>query len=161
MKFKIPIAILLAFSLLACTNEKKFPFNSTTKTEGAHGHLDGEEAPADGLTLNNGNKWQTDESTWLHAVNLNALVAVFETKEDSDIESYHGFAANMQEELGGLVKDCKMKGADHDALHLWLEPVMKDVNDLKKTATADEGKQIAETLTANVKKFDKYFKYAH
>ena len=161
MKFKILIAILLAFSFLACTSENKFPLNSTTETEAAHGHSDVEQTPADGLTLNNGSKWEADESTRLHAANLNALVDAFDKKENSDVESYHVFAAAMQEELGGLVKDCKMKGVDHDALHLWLEPVMKGVNDIKETPVAEEGKHIAEQLTTNVQKFNQYFEYAH
>jgi len=54
-----------------------------------------------------------------------------------------------------------MKGADHDALHLWLEPVMKDVNDLKYAGTADEAKHIAATLNANVQKFNQDFENAN
>lgn len=161
MKIKIILISLIVISFLACTNENKTGLNSTTPTEIPHGHSTNDETHAGGLSLNKGSKWETDESTRLHATNLNALVDAFDKKENADIEAHHVFAATMQQELGGLVKDCKMKGADHDALHLWLEPVMKGVNDLKAATTAGEAKRIAETLTADVQKFNQYFENAH
>jgi len=88
MKFKILISILLAFSFLACSSENKFPVNSTAETEVAHGHSTDEEKDAGELTLNNGSKWETDESTRRHAVNLNVLVEAFDKKEDAYTETY-------------------------------------------------------------------------
>ena len=151
----------MALSFVACNNEKKTGLTSTAETEVSHKHSNEEEAESGGLALNKGNKWQTDESTRFHAANLNAAIDVFNKKESVDVEAYGVFAATMQEELGGLVRDCKMKGADHDALHLWLEPVMKDVKDLKEAATAKERKQVSERLTLNVQKFNQYFENAH
>lgn len=161
MKIKITLASLMVVLFLACNNEKKMDSTNAAQNETTHEHSNAEEAPNVGLALNNGSKWMTDESTWVHSASLNALVDDFQKKEDRDLESYQVFAAAMQEELGGLVKDCKMKGANHDALHLWLEPIMKDVNDLKKAATAAEADPIAETLSANVQKFNQYFENAH
>lgn len=161
MKIKIALASLMVVSFLACTNEKKPALSSDVQTETADEHSTTSADHDSGLSLNNGNKWSTDESTRFHATNLNALVDDFQKKGSTDIESYHLFAGTMQEELGGLVKDCKMKGADHDALHLWLEPVMQGVNDLKKAGTLDEGKPIADMLAVNVLKFNQYFENAH
>ena len=160
MKIKIALTGLLVVLFLACTNQNKTSLTDTVQTEAVHGHSTIEEAPAVELALNKGSKWQSDKSTWVHAANLNALVETFQKKENADLETYQVFAAAMQEELGGLVKDCKMKGAEHEALHLWLEPIMKDVNDLKKAGTAEEGKHISENLTANVQKFSQYFENA-
>ena len=161
MKIKIILTGLMAVSFLACNSENKAGLTSTAKTERTVEHSNEEEDHAGGLSLNQGSKWQTDESTRFHAANLNTLVDEFHKKENADVESYHVFAATMQEELGGLVKDCKMKGADHEALHLWLEPVMKGVNDLKEAGTAEEGKHVGERLTINVQKFNQYFENAH
>ena len=161
MKIKIVLTGLILVSFLACTSEKKMDSNIAVQAEREHGHLSEGEDHKIGLSLNNGSRWQTDESTWVHAVSLNALVEAFNKKEHTDIEAYRVFGTAMQNELGGLVKDCKMKGADHDALHLWLEPVMKDVNDLNKAGTADEGSNIVATLTADVEKFNLYFENAH
>lgn len=161
MKIKIVLTGLILVSLLACTSENKIDSNIAVQAEQEHGHLSEGEDRENGLALNKGSKWQTDKSTWDHAASLNALVEAFNKKEHADIESYRVFGAAMQGELGALVKDCKMKGADHDALHLWLEPVMKDVNELNKAGTADEGSNIVETLTVDVEKFKLYFENAH
>lgn len=161
MKIKIALTSLMVVLFLACNSEKKTDSTDAVQTETTHEHSTAEEAPNVGLALNKGNKWQSDESTWMHAANLNALVNDFQKKKDRNMDSYQVFAAAMQEELGGLVKDCKMKGADHDALHLWLEPIMKDLNDLKKAATASEAKPLADALSANVQKFNQYFENAH
>lgn len=161
MKIKITLTSLMVVLFLACNSEKKTDSTDAVQTETTHKHSNAEEAANVGLALNKGNKWQSDESTWMHAANLNAVVTEFHNKKDTDLESYQVFAADLQEELGGLVKDCKMKGADHDALHLWLEPIMEDVNDLKKAGTAAEAFPIAETLSANVQKFNQYFENAH
>ncbi|MEJ7736940.1 MAG: hypothetical protein WKF97_05895 [Chitinophagaceae bacterium] len=50
-----------------------------------------------------------------------------------------------------------MKGPNHEVLHLWLEPVLKDVSNLKKINATDEGKQVTEKLTDDVEKFNQYF----
>lgn len=63
----------------------------------------------------------------------------------------------MQKELNSLISDCKMKGPNHEVLHLWLEPVLKDVSNLKKINATDEGKQVTEKLTDDVEKFNQYF----
>lgn len=161
MKIKIALASLMIVSFLACTNESKFSVKSTPEAVVGNEHSSDSDNAAVGLSLNDGSKWKTDESTWTHAKDLNALVDSFNPEDNADAETYHVFAASMQEKLGGLVKDCKMKGADHDVLHLWLEPVMAGVNDLKLVSTADEGKLIAGTLNTNVQKFNQYFEYAH
>ena len=158
MKIKIILTGWMIVSFMACTNDNKTGLTSVAQTDTAHPKA--EEDPSVGLSLNKGEKWQTDESTWVHSANLNALVAAFHKNEPADIASYQVLGSAMQEELGGLVKDCKMKGEDHDALHSWLEPVMKDVNDLIKAGTVDEGKNIVETLTTDVEKFNQYFENA-
>lgn len=51
---------------------------------------------ADALALNNGAKWQTDESTRKHAAKLITETNAFNTKENADISAYHAFAGDMQ-----------------------------------------------------------------
>jgi hypothetical protein len=159
MKHKVLLTTLIAFSLFSCNHEKRPAVSTQT---GLHDeHAGGAKTEASALTLNNGGKWQADERTQFHAANLNALVERFSKKAHADYEAYQVFAADIQNELAGLVKDCKMKGADHDALHLWLEPVMKDANALEKAATASDGKIIAGRLITNIQKFNQYFENGH
>jgi len=159
MKAKILLAALIAFSLLSCNNESSQVAADETEFNAEQTEVQGTDAAS--LTLNNGKKWQADENTNMHASNMNALVENFRAQTNNDDETYQVFAADLQNELAYLVRDCRMKGPDHDALHLWLEPVMADAKALEKAATAAEGKPIAEKLSINISKFNEYFEYAH
>lgn len=160
MSLKNLLPVFIALSLFACNNTNEAGDTNAVKKETIDEHAGAEEVHAGKLSLNNGVKWQTDASTRFHAAKLNTTIDVFNKTENANLPAYHAFAAEMQEELGGLVKDCKMKGPDHDALHLWLEPVMKDVSDLKKVSTIDDGKQATERLTEDVREFNQYFEDA-
>lgn len=153
---------LLAFSIIlfaACNNATEIEkATNITKVEThevdtVSGHIE----YANTLSLRNGAKWQTDESTRTHAAQLNTQVTVFNEKENLDLPAYHSFAADMQKELNGLTNDCKMKGPEHEALHVWLEPVLKEVNNIKTATTLENAKQATEKLTENVQKFNQYF----
>ena len=160
MSLKNLLPVLIALSLFACNNANETGNSNPQQTEIVNEQTGAEETHGGKLSLNAGAKWQTDESTRVHAAKLNAAIDAFNKIENADLPAYHAFAAGMKNELGGLITDCKMKGADHDALHLWLEPVMKDVADLKKVTTIEEGKHTSERLTEDVRKFNQYFEDA-
>ncbi|MEJ7626907.1 MAG: hypothetical protein WKF35_08590 [Ferruginibacter sp.] len=159
MSIKNVLPLLFALLSFGCNNAN----NETNKTEDTvikeiheqASHHD--EEHADALALNKGAKWQTDESTREHAAKLIAETNAFNTKGNAEVSGYHAFASDMQKGLNSLISDCKMKGKNHEALHLWLEPVLKDVSDLKKINVADEGKHATEKLTNDINKFNQYF----
>lgn len=151
---------LMIFSFFACNQANQEGNGASAGTAPVEEHAPAEETHAAELTLNKGSKWNTDESTRLHAANLMALTSAFNKKEVTSIAGYHSLAADLQKELGALVKDCRMKGADHEALHLWLSPVMKQTADLKAAVTPDEGKKITAHLTSDIQKFNQYFQNA-
>ena len=160
MKCRSLMMLLIVPIFFACNNESDTSekMADTLATEKQEEHAtEGHEEHTSALALNNGAKWQTDESTRTHAAKLNAEVDAFNTKANADVAAYQAFASGMQKELNALISDCKMKGPEHDALHLWLEPVLKDVSDLKKVTTTEDGKRVAEKLTDDVKKFNQYF----
>lgn len=159
MTRKIVTALIL-FSFFACSQGNKKENSTTTVTEPREEHAAAEDTHSTELTLNKGSKWKTDESTRLHAAKLNTAIDAFNKKEAPGVAEYHTFAAELQTELGALVKACRMKGADHEALHLWLGPVMKQTADLKSVGTAGEGKKVTEQLSADIKKFNQYFENA-
>lgn len=160
MTLKNALPVLFTLLLFGCNNSNKNPVKAEDiAVKESHEHaVDNHKEPTGALALNNGIKWQSDESTRKHSANLVAETNAFNAKANADTNAYHAFAADMQKELNSLISDCRMKGPDHDALHLWLEPVMTDVNDLKKTGTVDEAKKVTEKLTDKVQMFDKYFK---
>jgi hypothetical protein len=153
------ILALSAVSLSACnTGNPSVKQNETASVPAKeHATEDHEELNRSILMLNNGAKWQSDESTRMHAGNLNAFADKFSKQNNAEIEAFHAFADDMQNELNQLVKGCQMKGAEHDALHLWLEPVITGVKELKKVGTTAGGKRVAQKLIEDVKKFNQYF----
>ena len=109
------------------------------------------------LSLNNGVKWVADENTRIHAAKLNAQIAAFNKQQSPAQEEYQALASEMQNELNGLINDCKMKGAEHDVFHSWLEPVHERVKKLEKTESASQGADIVRELTMQIRKFNQYF----
>lgn len=116
--------------------------------------------PKAALSLNKGEKWLSDESTDRHVSNLSEMLAAFSKVSHTDISDYRKLGADIQKELDGLIRDCRMKGPDHEALHLWLEPVLKQTAELKKEPAADKAEELVKDLTVNVNKFKQYFKDA-
>lgn len=151
--------LLFALLFFGCNNaNKETNITEDTAIKDSHEQVsDHHEEHVDALTLNNGAKWQTDESTHTHTSKLIADIDAFNAKANKDINTYQVFADDLQKELNSLIGDCKMQGPNHEALHLWLEPVLKDVSDLKKISVAEEGKRATEKLTADIKKFNQYF----
>lgn len=119
----------------------------------AHRH----ESAAHNLALNSGQKWETDESTRAHAAELNEQIDAFSEKPAPEKEDFHLLAQTMQEELNQLIKDCRMKGPEHDALHLWLEPVLASVKKLSETDSEEAAGNVFTELSKNTGKFNQYF----
>ena len=152
------IQTTLLFSLLfffACRNAGEAS-TKTDHTTTAASEVEHESAHTGTLSLNNGEKWKADANTQAHAAKLNTLVAGFDV-DAASVADYHSYAAALQSELDSLISDCKMKGADHEALHLWLMQVLEDVKNLKKVSAPGAGKEVAEQLAADVQKFNIYF----
>lgn len=159
MKMKFLLAALLAFSLAACQTETSHDHENghqQTATE-MHEHEHTQEETVKTLALNNGAKWQTDESTRQHATNLEAIVNSFQFNENTALDAYHQHAAGMQEELNQLIQDCRMKGPEHDALHLWLEPVLNDTKRLSETQDVAAAHAATQKLHEDTRKFPQYF----
>ncbi len=63
----------------------------------------------------------------------------------------------LQTGVDKMIKECRMQGADHDALHLWLEPLMKNVAALKKAASEQEASQALAGITERLDMYTQYF----
>ena len=101
--------------------------------------------------------WQTDKNTQIHVASLKAKLDAFSASDDHKIAAYHVLASDLSKELKELISNCKMEGKAHDALHLWLVPVLKDVENLQNVATTDIGKNTLKHLNNSIKEFNNYF----
>lgn len=158
MKLKIIPLLLFSVFFYACNNGTEKATESHVESA-SHDHENHEviQEERTSLSLNNGEKWKADESTNLHAEKLISKVNTFNSKESFNLPAYQNFALDMQMELNSLIKDCKMSGPDHDALHYWLEPVLQNINHLTKATTDDDAQESVHKLTENVLKYNQYF----
>lgn len=109
------------------------------------------------LTLNNGVKWNSDDSTNSNVTSLQRILDRYPANETTTLVTYEEAATELQEGVNQLVKQCKMKGPDHDALHAWLEPFMGEVKALKASATTEESAKHLETLRKYATLYPQYF----
>lgn len=94
------------------------------------------------LALDDGKKWQVDESTRESATRLAALVDGAQTL--GTVEDARALGQALDQELDTLVKGCKMTGPAHDQLHVFLLALFPRVEALEeKTELA--GLQLART----------------
>ena len=139
------IIVLMIFAFAACTsNTKQDAVNETDSTATHH------ETQA-GLQLNNGAKWKTDEATKRNVGVLQSIA------NDRTSGANNATVANrLQSALDTLIKQCTMQGADHEALHQWLQPVIHGVKEMKEEK-GKEGTEAIVALRTELARFNEYF----
>jgi len=147
------LTIFLATSLLLACNagiEKK---KITAPAPAAENHADHAEQ-ATGLTLNNGTKWKADSTTLL---NVDLLQNIITSVKKESLENYSQTAIGLEDGLNKMVGECKMKGADHEALHHWLEPIMEKTKELKNVNNIETARTIFGEIEKQFNLFPQYF----
>ena len=104
------------------------------------------------LQLNNGAKWKADEAT---RKNVAAIVNVINDSINVGLNNRAQLTKQLQIRIDTLVQQCKMKGPDHDALHVWLEQVLHDLQEVK--AEDHDYKKSFATLKKDVESFYDFF----
>jgi hypothetical protein len=102
-------------------------------------------------------KWQADANTNKNVNLLQQKAAELNKDEMTAPSHYHNIASSLQTGIDQLVKECKMKGPDHDALHLWLEPLMGEIKELKTVATTDTGDRLFYSIRTRLLDYNLYF----
>mgnify|MGYP005751845869 CR=1 FL=1 len=110
------------------------------------------------LALNGSERWQADEPTNRHIRQLQTMLRGFSLQaENNTADAYHSLGESMKAELQQLFQDCRMKGPDHDMLHVYLVPLVEDVNLL-----AGKNEYQSETalvrISDRLKIYNTYFK---
>ncbi len=139
------LLILLAMAAMACNNQVK-----TDQQTDSHENHDTKKEEA--LSLNNDKKWNADEAT---LNNVNAMMVVINDSSYAATSSRSSFINQMQNRIDTLVSQCRMQGPDHDALHLWLNKVTKNMKEIKEED--DEYEKEKEKLKNNIESFYTYF----
>lgn len=123
-----------------------------------HAHDDHEghshdEATADGITLNNGDKWVADKHTNDKVSEMKNEIANYKKSND-----YEKLTTNLEADVKELIKGCTMDGEPHNQLHHWLEPYLGMVKGMKEAnSDADKSAKVAEIETS-LNQYTEYFK---
>lgn len=175
MKIKLIFLALVFWAFTSCNHNDEMPENNhshgeaeqvntqeqehnhDTHSEETHVSSQPDDVVVD-VTLNNGEKWQTDVNTKKHTDALNSMLDKFEKDGDKTAEAYHNLAEKMSSELSDLIKSCRMEGAEHDALHLWLEPVLNQVKKLRDSQNEQDVRKYSRSLFLNIRSFKTFFK---
>ena len=147
MKYIFSLLILFG---IACTDGVS---PSENHNEADHKMSETPNVEPTGLQLNNGSKWKTDEAT---RNNIAQIKSVINDPVNIRESNRRQLVSILQSKVDTLVFQCKMQGSDHDALHVWLELFLSDLNEVKKAGIAEY--EIAYSkLKKDTNSFDDFF----
>lgn len=116
------------------------------------------EAASEKLVLNNGVKWKVDKITNDNVANLQQLVKATNGKTAKSLKDYHMAGVALQNGITKMIRECRMKGPDHLALHKWLEPLMEKVSKLSRASDVTAAAQLFDAIKARLNLYNGYFK---
>jgi hypothetical protein len=149
---KILAALIVTGFLMACNSKNDSENSAAPDTAAETQHKNAEKAT--GLVLNNGAKWKADSTTLL---NVQSLQNIISNAKKESVKNYSQTATQLQDGLNKMINECKMKGADHDALHQWLEPIIEKTKDLKNAANVENASAILIEVENRINLFPQYF----
>ncbi len=129
---------------------------SSDKAEpGEHAGHNQDQAAA--LSLNNGAKWQADSVTTNNVAYLKNIANNFKTKPHHLVNDYQALSTDLNNALNKMIQQCKMTGPDHEALHHWLEPILKETNELKNITDTTIAGSTFKAIDMRLDVYNNYF----
>lgn len=153
---KLFFLTLTAFTLFSCNSGAN---NVIVDEHAGHNH-EAEEAPianAEVIPLNNGAKWKADKATSQNVAELKTIAETFKLKVTPDLKDYQELNGEFARALNKMIQQCTMSGPDHDALHVWLEPVLKDNAKLKESSDVTASHDIFLSIDKRINNYQNYF----
>lgn len=139
--------------LASCGEEQPSPQSAEdVPTPAGHAQTKSSDGVIEGLTLNDGRKWEMDEHT------RSAFASMADTFPADGLASLNSeqlkeAGAVLQGQLTGLIRGCTMQGAAHDQLHVFLTGFMPAVKALSENGQPAD----AETVKLYLEGYDEYF----
>ncbi|MEP6612371.1 MAG: hypothetical protein ABJA76_10815 [Mucilaginibacter sp.] len=115
------------------------------------------EPASEKLVLDNGAKWKVDKITSDNVANLQQTVKATNGKSVKSLKGYHMAGVALQNGITKMIRECRMKGPDHLALHKWLEPLMEKVSKLSRASDVTVAAQLLDAIKARLNLYNQYF----
>ena len=153
---KSVISILLIVTVFTSCKNKAKQEDVTNSKETVIEHVDEANVATwmNDIQLDNGAKWEANAETTECVVKMQELL---KTETTTTIEDYHQLASKLNEVKNTVVKECTMKGASHDNLHIWLMPLITKIKALSETITVEDAAKIKLSIEENVNGYNSYF----
>ena len=105
----------------------------------------------DGMSLNNGEKWEMDNHTRQSFAQMAELFLNIDiaSLNNGELKSQ---GITLQKNLDNLITGCTMEGEPHDQLHIFLMGYMPEVEELSNSGSQENAQNIQYYL-------ENYFKY--
>lgn len=155
MKNLFIAGIISGFVLFSMSCHQQEHHNDADRA-GAHDHHAATTAD-NNLTLNNGAKWVVDDVTADNYDGMKTMTDMFAVAPSPSLSNYQIYGKDMSNALNKMIKECKMQGPDHDALHLWMEPLTGQINELRSISDSAAAKKVFDSVRTRVDAFGDYF----
>lgn len=134
-----------------------FSCNQSTNNSPSHDD-EAHSANADiNMTLNNGAKWKADSITNHNVIRLKVTANMFRVKPYPELDTYQLLGGYLSNDVDTMLLQCRMKGADHEALHKWLAPIIEQSGRLKNVTDTAVGRRIFDSVDNRINMFNQYF----
>ena len=141
--------ILCASFLISCNQSTK---NTESHDEDAHSTT-----TDTSMTLNNGAKWKADSITNHNVIPLKVTANMFRVAPSPSLDNYQILGKDLANDANTMLQQCKMTGADHEALHKWLTPIINQSAQLKNITDTAEARKIFVSIDRRINAFQQYF----
>ncbi|MEO6844063.1 MAG: hypothetical protein ABI184_02755 [Ginsengibacter sp.] len=141
--------VLGAFILFSC--------NQNTNNSESQSDVNHSMAADTSLILNNGAKWKSDSITNHNVIRLKVTANMFRVKPFPELDTYQLLGSYLINDADTMLQQCKMKGADHEALHQWLTPIINQSGRLKNVTDTAEGRKIFDSIDHRINIYNQYF----
>ncbi len=146
---KIIFLLVWGGLLLACNHgSDKTEANEQAGIEQSHSKV---------LSLNNGAKWKADSITNHNVVRLKTTADMFRVKPFPSLATYRLLGSDLAKDANTMIQQCTMKGADHEALHKWLSPIISQTDQLKNITDTAVARKIFDSVDNRIDEYPQYF----
>ncbi|MCK5601073.1 hypothetical protein KAR91_04335 [Candidatus Pacearchaeota archaeon] len=130
---------------------------STYSSENKHQHSHSAHATqiTNGLILNNGDKWMMDAHTRKIS---SEMEKTFYDADHSTKTSLNTMGAQLESQLGVLIKGCTMSGEAHNQLHVFLSDYTLAVKNLANAKDYETARNSAIKIKGELETYKKHFK---
>lgn len=151
---ELSFIFLFAFIAVACSHQHD--------NHAAHNHkelaTETEHKATAELSLNGQERWQADEATNENIAQLQQLMQDHLRLADyNSVEAVNKLGSIMQTGFQEVFNECRMKGPEHDMLHIYLMPMLDDVKVLNAD-NLDSAIAARDRLAQRLDLYQTYFK---